>query len=117
MRTMDGPAKRKDTPNVSESPYPKAPGNVITLLDLDEVRRLWGLSVYAIYKYADEHREGEDALHTYGRPGRQRYYSYAELRRAFGELDHKLFSTDRIVDSELLKRLNLSRFDRESLVA
>lgn len=75
------------------------------MLDLDEVRRLWGLSVYAIYKYAQEH---PDQLHTYGRPGKQRYYSYAELKVAFGDLDQKLFETERMVDTELLRRLNRS---------
>lgn len=99
---MTGPVKRKDKRNASESKYPKAPAGIVTLLDLDEVRRLWGLSVYAIYKYASEH---PNQLRTYGRPGRQRYYSYAELRDAFGELDHKLFETDRMLDTELLKRL------------
>jgi len=62
------------------SRYAGAPRVVITLHDLEEVRSLWGIGVDRIYRAV-----ARGLLHAYGRPGRQKYYSEAELVAAFGE--------------------------------
>lgn len=60
--------------------YTPSPSNVVLLHDLAEIRELWGASHERVYKAV---RDGK--LHAYGRPGRQKYYSRAELLAVFGE--------------------------------
>jgi hypothetical protein len=57
-----------------------APSNVVLLHDLEEIHALWGKNVETVYRAV---RDGK--LRAYGRPGRQKYYSEAELISAFGE--------------------------------
>ncbi len=56
------------------------PGNVVLLRNLAEIHDLWGKDAKTVYRAA---RHG--ALRAYGRPGRQKYYSEAELVAVFGE--------------------------------
>lgn len=53
---------------------------MIELLDLREIEARWGFTEDRIYRAVAQGR-----LHAYGRPNRQKYYSSAELVRAFGE--------------------------------
>jgi len=52
----------------------------VLLLDLREIREEWGATAERVYRAV---RDGK--LRAYGRPGRQKYYSRAELVQAFGE--------------------------------
>lgn len=75
--------RANNTPESSRSQgsrYVASPSNVVLLHDLDEIRAIWGASADRVYRAA---ARGE--LHAYGRPGRQKYYSEAELIQAFGE--------------------------------
>jgi hypothetical protein len=60
--------------------YIAAPGEVIQLLDLREIEFLWGFTEKRVYGAV---ARGE--VRAYGRPGRQKYYSRAELIATFGE--------------------------------
>src|SRR5258708_982806 len=59
--------------------YVAAPKDVIQLLDLREIEALWGFSESKVYAAA-----ARGQLRAYGRPGRQKCYSEAELIAAFG---------------------------------
>ena len=56
------------------------PGNIVLLRNLVEIRQLWGHDEKTVYRAV---RKGQ--LRAYGRPGRQKYYSEAELMHVFGE--------------------------------
>jgi hypothetical protein len=60
--------------------YTGSPSNVVLLLDLAEIRKLWGATHERVYRAV---RDGK--LRAYGRPGRQKYYSSVELIGLFGE--------------------------------
>ena len=51
----------------------------MSLHDLAEIRELWGVAHSAIYRAVERGQ-----LRAYGRPGRQKYYSEAELTALFG---------------------------------
>lgn len=73
----------KDRPDFSTrqgGKLPAAPAAVVQLRDLDEIRTMWGVHHVRVYAAV---REG--LLRAYGRPGRQKYYSEAELTAAFGQ--------------------------------
>ena len=57
-----------------------APGDVVTLRNLVEIKAMWDKGWDAVYRAV---ARGE--LRAYGRPGRQKYYSEAELTRVFGQ--------------------------------
>ncbi len=56
------------------------PGNIVSLRNLTEIHELWGKDAKTVYRAV---RHGR--LRAYGRPGRQKYYSEAELVQCFGE--------------------------------
>jgi len=56
-----------------------APREVITLHDLDEIHALWGVGHERIYAAV-----ARGQLRAYGRPGRQKFYSEAELIALLG---------------------------------
>ena len=54
--------------------------DIVQLLDLDEIAQRFGVGSYHVYVAVAEGR-----LRAYGRPGRQKYYSLAELIEVFDE--------------------------------
>ena len=52
----------------------KAPKNVIQLVDLVEIKERWGVGPDRVWRAA-----AQGWIHAYGRPGRQKYYSAAEI--------------------------------------
>ena len=75
-----------DAPNSPKSQadyHAHAPKVVIQLLDLREIEALWGFTEDRVYRAV-----ARGQLRAYGRPGRQKYYSEAELISVFGEPPH-----------------------------
>lgn len=73
----------EDTTNSPKSlggKWPVSPRVVVELLDLAEIEERWGFTEYRVYRAV-----ARGLIHAYGRPGRQKYYSFAELTAAFGE--------------------------------
>lgn len=52
----------------------KAPDNVVELLNLVEIRKRFGIGHDALWRAA-----ARGFIRAYGRPGRQKYYSAAEI--------------------------------------
>jgi hypothetical protein len=73
------PEHTPDRPGRQGGRYVAAPADVIQLLDLREIHAAWGYAEEKIYRAVADGR-----LRAYGRPGRQKYYSAAELIAAFG---------------------------------
>jgi hypothetical protein len=79
---MDAARFPQDAPNPEGSQafkHAPAPRVVVELLDLAEICERWGFSHDRVYRAVARGR-----LHAYGRPGRQKYYSAAELIAVFG---------------------------------
>src|SRR5579864_5998857 len=79
------PVQNRANPERSQDrSFPPSPGNVVLLHDLTEIHALWGVSHRAVYRAVER-----GSLRAYGRPGRQKYYSEAELVQVFGEPPHR----------------------------
>src|SRR6266851_5179914 len=83
MAAMAVSRRPNDNRNDSDSQATRrayAPAEVVALLDLREIKKLWGVGVDRVYRAVER---GE--LRAYGRPGRQKYYAAAEVTACFGE--------------------------------
>jgi hypothetical protein len=83
-----GARRLEDTassPKSQGGKWPRAPReeDIIQLLDLQEIEERFGRSEYHVYRAVEQGR-----LKPYGRPGRQKYYSLAQLEEVFSGKDN-----------------------------
>jgi predicted DNA-binding transcriptional regulator AlpA len=70
---LQGDLAKRSTTTPGYFPAPRG-ADVIRLVDLDEIQQRWGVSENKVYRAV-----ALGYIRAYGRPGRQKYYSAAEI--------------------------------------